>query len=148
MFKRLFELRLLDPVCKECKIGIVSIKLEKGRNFPRTKCPNCNHEVESCRNGSIFDVKDVLYIPAFLFVFESVLLRVPMNAIQRFTGLQPVTMRKYVKTVRKMMVHTTQKMYKSWEGQLGGPWKVVEIDEAFVTEKTSTTWGEFRPSKA
>ena len=48
MFKRLFSLGLLDRICKECKIGVVNIAIEKGRNFQRTRCPECHHEVESC----------------------------------------------------------------------------------------------------
>ena len=134
MFKRLFELGLLDRVCKRCKRGIVNITFEKGRNFPPTYCRECHAEVESCRNGSIFDVENILNIPAFLFVFVNVLLRAPMSAIQYCSGLQPETARKYVDVVRKTMTHTAQKLYSSWEGQLGGPGKVVEIDEAFLVK--------------
>ena len=133
LFDRLFELGLLDPLCKRCRTK-VNLKFVKGRFFPRTYCPNCHAEVESCRNGSIFDVENIENIPAFLFVLESVLLRSPMNAIQAFSGLQPETMRKYVGVVRKMMTDTTQHLYRSWEGQLGGPGKVVEIDEAILVK--------------
>ena len=85
-------------------------------------------------NGSIVDIKNIQYIPAFLYVFECVLFHVSMEAIQSFSGLQPDTTRKYVKIVREMMTHTARKMYKSWEGQLGGPGKVVEIDDAFLVK--------------
>ena len=54
-----------------------------------------------------------------------------MEAMVTVSGLQPETVRKYVDVVRSVMGNTTQKMYRSWEGQLGGPGKVVEIDEAF-----------------
>ena len=130
--KRLFDLGLLDPLCKRCKKE-VTLKFVAKRFFPKTYCPECHHEVESCRNGSIFDAENILFIPAFLFILDSVLLRVPMNFIQRFSGLQPETARRYVGVVRKMMADTTRNLYRSWEGQLGGPGKVVEVDEAILT---------------
>ena len=130
--ERLFDLGLLDPLCKKCQKRVKPRFVGK-RFFPRTYCPECHNIVESCRNGSIFEAEKIEFIPAFLFVLDSVLLRTPMNFIQRFSGLQPETARKYVGVVRDMMADTTRNLYRSWEGQLGGPGKVVEIDEAILT---------------
>ena len=79
----------------------------------------------------MFEKYGIEHMPAFLFVVESVILHTLMQAIITSSGLQPETVRKYVDVVRSAMRHATQKMYRSWEGQLGGPGKVVEIDEAF-----------------
>ena len=66
-YKYLLEKGLLRDTCRVCG-GKVTFYFIKGQNFPRTYCPTCKRDVESCRNDSIFGLHDIKHIPAFMFL--------------------------------------------------------------------------------
>ena len=125
---------LLNQTCQRCSIGRVSLFFDDKQIFPRTHCPRCKCEVPSCRNGTIFSFYDIRRIPAFMFLLMCVVLRVPVVAATELSGLNPDTARDYLDVIRSVMTHTADVLYQDWEGKLGGPGFVVEIDEAFLTK--------------
>ena len=74
-------------------------------------------------------------MPAFFFLMKCVALRVSTQAATVLSGLDAETTRRYISIIRTVMAHTMTRTYRDWEGKLGGPHLVVEIDEAFLTKR-------------
>ena len=58
-----------------------------------------------------------------------------MQYMTKLSGLTPQTTRAYVNNIRAIMVDESKRMYRDWVGDLGGPGKVIEIDEVFVVKR-------------
>ena len=134
-YTMVFNSGLLRQNCPICGLLTIGFQYVADQNFPKTYCYNCSRRVPSCRNGSIFDLYHIEHMPAFFFLMKCVALRVSTQAATVLSGLDAETTRRYISIIRTVMAHTMTRTYRDWEGKLGGPHLVVEIDEAFLTKR-------------
>ena len=133
-YAKLVTLGLLPSVCPQGH-GPVSFQFVGDRHFPKVYCSVCRSKITSYRSGTVFGVFDIKKCPAFLFILQSFVMGASMQLMSRLSGLGPTTTRMYVDYIRTVMIDHSQLMYQRWEGDLGGPGKVVEVDEVFVVKR-------------
>ena len=133
-YAKLVLLGLLRKDCPVCH-RLISFQFVADRNFPKTYCHNCSSKVTSCRKNSVFGLFDIKKNAAFLFILQSFVMGASMQLMTNLSGLGPLTTRTYVNIIRTIMVDEAERMYEQWEGDLGGPGKVIEIDEVFVVKR-------------
>ena len=134
-YNSLLTLGFLNGVCSVCHERTITLFFETGRSFPRTYCTNCSKRVPSCIHGSFFESKGISNIPAFFFVVECFILRLTLEATIILSGLNEKTVRKCLDVVRVVVNSSMEIRYKEMEGSLGGPGKIIEIDEMIATKR-------------
>ena len=70
-----------------------------------------------------------------MFILKCFVTGSSMQLMNQLSGLTPQTTREYVNNIRTIMVDESKRMYRDWVGDLGGPGKVIEIDEMFVVKR-------------
>ena len=126
---------LISSTCSLCGNQTLRFQFVKDRPFPKTYCYTCSRNVPSCRNGSIFDRLNILLIPTSIFIVNSFVVNMTIDAITTMAGIDVMTTRRYLWVIRDAMTRVVKELYRQWEGQLGGPGKVIEIDEAFLAKR-------------
>ena len=134
-YNSLLSLGFLNGVCALCHERTITLFFETGRSFPRTYCTNCSKRVPSCIHGSFFESKGISDIPAFFFVVECFILRLTLEATTVLSGLNEKTVRKYLDVIRVVVNSTIERRYEEMELSLGGPGKIIEIDEMIATKR-------------
>ena len=133
-YNALFNAGLFNWKCSVC--GKRSVKFLFGtEQFPRTYCILCHKIVASCNNGSFFDENGIKDIPLFFFILECFVLNISVEASTVLSGCDQKTTRKYLDIVRDVVNKTVEMEYQHFEGRLGGPGKIIEIDEMILTRR-------------
>ena len=133
-YNSLFDAGLFNRECSAC--GKCSTRLWFGNeSFPRTYCTSCHRIVTSCNRGSFFDMNGIKDIPLFFFILECFVLNISVEATTVLSGCDPKTTRKYLDVVRDVVNKTVEMEYQRFEGRLGGPGKIIEIDEMILTRR-------------
>ena len=107
-------------------------RLPRLQNFiPYTNCPV--HDKLNCVANGFFG-EDGIDDPAkFVFFVACDAKRMSKAAIKALGGYSDRTMTKYQRIVERTMVKTIDDLVWNDQMKLGGPGKVVEIDEAYFT---------------
>ena len=130
VFEKLFEVGILNSKCLVCnKEG--SIEYEEGKTFPRVYCGR-NKKRTSCKVGTALSNKKIKNVPLFLFVTQCFCLHVGVMAIVARTGDDYSTVSKYINAVMDSMCACIKSAHSRGQLKLGGPDKIVEIDEMFL----------------
>ena len=74
-------------------------------------------------------------MPLFLFVAQCYALHVSTKAIVSLSGADYRTVKGYIESIQKALREKVKAMREEWQLKLGGPGKVVEIDEMFVCSR-------------
>ena len=126
---------LILNACGFCGSKKISLYFEKGMSFPRAYCKHCKKRCPSLRKGSIFERYEIENIPAFVFVCNCFVARVPFDATVLLSGLDGGTVRRYLSHVSELVDAFITHQNRAIEGTLGCENKIVEIDEVFITKR-------------
>ena len=123
----LFELGLLNDVCPGCNRK-VHVQYEQGNIIPRIACTTCKSR-PSCATNTALQWNKIRDIPVFLFVARCFALHMSTAAMVSLSGADYRTVRDYIACIQKALCAKIKKMREDGELKLGGPGKVVEVDE-------------------
>ena len=129
----LFQTGLLNNVCEGCHKA-VPVEYESERTFPRLACPDCAPR-PSCRTQTALDWSRIKDVPLFLFVAQCYALHVSTKAIVSLSGADYRTVKGYIESIQKALCEKVKTMREEGQLKLGGPGKVVEVDELFVCSR-------------
>ena len=129
----LFERKLLNKTCPSCHKER-PVYFETGKTIPRFRCSRCNVRMY-CTTNTAIEWNMVRDIPLFIFVAHCFCERVSTKAIMALTGADYRTIQSYITTFREALCAAVKEKRLSGELMLGGPGKVVEIDEMFLSHR-------------
>ena len=124
---KLFELGLLNKICQVHKCE-VPIETDEAHTFPRLACPNCSSR-PSCVTNAALNWNKIRDVPLFIFVAKCFANHVSTTAMVSLTGADYRTIRGYISCIQKALCAKVKKMHEDGLLKLGGPGKVVEVDE-------------------
>ena len=133
-YRGLMNMGLILNACGFCGSKKISLYFERGMSFPRAYCKHGKIRCPSLRKDSIFERYEIENIPAFVFVCNCLVARVPFDATVLLSGLDSGTVRRYLSHVSELIDTFIDHQNKGMEGMLGCDGKIVEIDEVFITK--------------
>ena len=133
VFDFLFERKLLNKTCPSCGQER-PIYFETGKTIPRFRCGPCKVRMYCTKNTAI-EWNMVRDIPLFIFVAHCFCECVSTKAIMALTGADYRTIQSYITTFREALCAAVKEKRRSGELMLGGPGKVVEVDEMFLSHR-------------
>ena len=134
-YRGLMNCGLILSTCGLCGSEKISIYFEEGMSFPRAYCKECKKRCPSLRRGSIFERYEIENIPAFVFVCNCFIARVPFEATVLLSGLDEWTVRRYLSHVSELIDAFITNQNRGTEGMLGGEGIIIETDEVFITKR-------------
>ena len=129
----LFDVGLLKRTCPLCATGeeVEVVAYESKNSIPYTNCHV--HGKRSCVANGFFGEEGIDDPAKFVFFVACVAKRMSKATIKALGGYCDRTMTKYQRIVERTMVKTIDDLVQNDQMKLGGPGKVVEIDEAYFT---------------
>ena len=127
VFNYLFDIGLLNKTCPVCKKE-ARVYFEPDRSIQRYWC-KCNKSKISCATNTALDFNGIEKIPLFIFVLQCFCLGINVKSIIALTGADYRTINKYIESLREALSAAAKQEQKEGRLKLGGPGKVVEVDE-------------------
>ena len=129
----LFKVRMLKKTCPRCTTAEeVPIVYNPSKSFmPYTDCPD--HGKLSCVANGFFGESRIDDPAKFVFFVSCVATRMNKATIKALGCFSDKTMAKHGRVIERTMVKTIDDFVQIGAMKLGGPGKVVEIDEAYFT---------------
>ena len=132
VFAFLCSVGITSATCPECHAPC-AVEYLKDRQMPRLRCA-CGYR-RSCFAGTVFEAHKIEDVPLFMFVMRCYVLRVSLKAISGLTGSKEKTVSKYLTIIKDTICISFEEQLRNENFMFGGPDKVVEIDEAFLSTR-------------